>query len=127
MYNTGTILKTNCHNIPFCFHLAICENVNNKILVWHCTPTKENSFGGNIICEDLNEFLKSRNIKNVIANELNSNDIASYVEENKTNKWTALKFNCETFINEICNKKQQTTQLAKAICICGFVVGAYHI
>jgi hypothetical protein len=126
MYKSGDILKTNCHNIPFCFHLAIVAEKNNQIYVWHCTPTQKNKFGGNIICQSLNDFTKDRKIKEVynFAN-LNNEIILNYVNENKFVKWNALTYNCETFINNLTNKNNKTTQLTKAIILSSCIFTYY--
>jgi len=128
LYKTGDILKTNCHNIPMCFHLAICVSEDDNIYVWHCTPSKTNQFGGNIICEELSEFTKDREVREVYHYaDANKDEIVTYANKNKDIKWDAIEYNCETFINHITNSKQKPTQLTKAIVLTTFVVGGLLI
>lgn len=127
-YKNGDILKTNCHNIPLCYHLAICVIDENDIYVWHCTPSKENELGGNIIKEHISEFLLDRKVIKVYKDfDITDNQIYSYAIKNQNKKWDAIQYNCETFVNSVLKNKDNTTQLSRAIVSATFLVGTFLI
>lgn len=127
MYKTGDILKTNCHNIPMCYHLAICVKDVDDVYVWHCTPSKENKFGGNIVCQKLTEFLSDREVQEVYKSSVDAVNISDYAHNNKNVKWDAVQYNCETFINKVTNNGAETTQLARILVVSSLIVGSYLI
>ena len=82
-FNTGDIIKTNCH-LPFCYHVAVVVKDGENCYVYNSTPMHQNEFGGNIICQTLEEFLVNDNrVIDVQPSNISKERIINYVEKNK--------------------------------------------
>ena len=107
-----------------CFHIAITCMYKGELSVFHCTPSKSNIYGGNVICERLDEFLKDRKVKSIYNVDIPIEKIIKNFNQVKFNKWDALNFNCETYINQLIWKEKGSTQLERLFCatlLCGSV------
>ena len=105
------IIYTNCTNIPFCFHVAVTCMYNGKVFVFHNTPTLKNKFGGNVVCQSIEDFLKDRKINKSRDCKINLNNILQNFDEVKYKKWDGYNFNCETYVNQLLYNCNGTTQL----------------
>lgn len=101
-FSEGDILVTNCINYPLflCNHFGIIVIVNGRYCVVNNTPSRVNKFGGNIVCQPINDFLKDRNVIRVIHTDINTRKVENYIKKYPNRKWT-LGYNCKTFIDEI--------------------------
>ena len=120
----NNVLITNCTNLPLCFHVAITCMYNGELCVFHCTPSKSNIYGGNVVCERLDQFLKDRKIKSVYYVDVPVIEIVKNFNQVKYKKWDPLNFNCETYINQLISNNKGSTQLERLFCVtllCGSV------
>jgi len=118
---TGDVVKTTCHDIPFCYHLGVCVIEEGEPMIYHCTPSEKNEIGGNVICETFTDFMKMgdkvRDLIEVYSSNLNTHQIKRYAERNKDKKWDAMQYNCETFINKMLKNGINSTQLQRGLVI----------
>jgi len=114
----NNVIITNCVGIPMCFHIAVVCLYNGVLCVFHCTPTKTNVYGGNVICERLDQFLSNRKVKKMYPANVPMEKIIKNFDQVKYNKWDALNFNCETYINQLVNDNNGTTQLERLFFTC---------
>jgi S-adenosylmethionine synthetase len=102
MYKEGDILVTNCHDYPLlvCKHYGVVAIVNHKLCVFNNTPSKTNRFGGNIVCQPINEFLSERKVIRVEHSNIKTEDIIKYCLPRKKHKWTTF-YNCVKFVKDL--------------------------
>jgi hypothetical protein len=107
MYKEGDILVTNCHDYPLlvCKHYGIVAIVDHKLCVFNNTPSKTNRFGGNIVCQPINEFLADRKVIKVVPSNITTEDIEKYCLPRKKLRWTTF-YNCVKFMNELTKQKR---------------------
>lgn len=121
MLNTGDIITTTCIDIPLCYHLGICVDHGGKTYVLNATPTRVNSFGGNIVCQELDDFIgtgsEKREIISVHPSGLEKRRILIYADENKKRKWDAFRYNCESFVHGLFTNGTKTTQMTRLIIV----------
>lgn len=87
---------------------------NGKLCVFHNTPTLENNFGGNVICQTIEQFLQNRKLKSFADCNITTGEILENFENVKFLKWKSYTFNCETYINQLLYESNGTTQLQRA-------------
>ena len=106
---SGDVIFTTCHNIPLCYHLGIVIFEDGLPIVYNNTPNKKNKFGGNIVAEPLNEFFKNRKFIKIDSIGICPNYVREYSYQNRLEKWNALYFNCEDYVNDIihCQRKSK--------------------
>jgi hypothetical protein len=102
IYREGDIITTKCSDYmwPLCKHYGIVTNYNNKMCVFHNSPGKFNSAGGNIVAQPLNEFLKERCVMKVDRSNIKSKDVIKYSIDRKYIKWN-MGYNCVKYIEDI--------------------------
>ena len=97
----GDVIYTNCDNYILCYHLGIVYSKDDKKYVFHNAPNQMNKYGGTIISESAETYLKNREIYRVVSTSVSNEKILHTTNLNKTQVWDSLIFNCEDFISEI--------------------------
>jgi hypothetical protein len=97
----GAVIYTNCIGNQLCYHLGIVYKKGEKIYVFHNAPTNNNKFGGTIVSEKYEIFIKERYILKIVKTRATNKDILKVSKRNKTEVWDSLFFNCEDYIVEI--------------------------
>lgn len=98
----GDILVTACEDIKIpCQHRAIAYMECGQWWVFQNTPSKFNTYGGNIVSTPLDEFLAQRKLHRVINANLDLDCVRQYNSDNRERKWHVLEFNCEDYVNEV--------------------------
>jgi hypothetical protein len=101
IYQEGDIIITKCNDWPWpCKHYGIVGNYNNRLCVFNNTPSKTNSYGGNVVAQPLHDFLAERCILQVNKSNIKSADILDYCKIVKNKRWT-MDYNCVRFIEDI--------------------------
>jgi hypothetical protein len=97
----GDVIYTNCVGNELCYHLGIVYKKYEDIFVFHNAPTNNNKFGGTIVYERLDEYLKSREIYRIVSTNAKNKDILRVSKKCKREVWDSLFFNCEDYVVEI--------------------------
>jgi hypothetical protein len=97
----GDVIYTNCVGNQLCYHLGIVYTKEEKKYVFHNAPTNNNKFGGTIVSEKYEDFIKDRYILKIVKTRATNKDILKVSKINKTEVWDSLFFNCEDYIVEI--------------------------
>ena len=98
---SGDIIVTDCIGSEFCYHLGIVYKSKNSTFIFHNAPTNANKYGGTVVCEKYDEFIKLREIKNIYRTGKTNQDILRVAKKCKDEVWDSLFFNCEDFVLEI--------------------------
>ena len=102
MFKTGDIITADIKSLPIVKHRAIVvTNELNEPLFYHNTPTQKNKFGGNVICDNLQDFMVGRKIYRIEHTKIKKSDVLQVFEKCKHNKFNLLGFNCYDFVDEI--------------------------
>jgi hypothetical protein len=123
---SGTILITTT-NIPMVKHVGICILLDGKIYVLHNSPVEKNKVGGNVVCDDLNDFLIDREVINKINTYFTSEYLLNKAVNVSKNKWDAKLFNCEDFVNYLTDINIHPTQSAQALAVVSVAVLCTYI
>lgn len=100
--NEGDIVYFTCEGLPICYHVGISVKEHDGLYIYHNTPSLFNKFGGNLVAEPLNDILKKRTVLKVVPQkEICPDTVREYCFNNRTRRWSAVKFNCEDFVNDI--------------------------
>lgn len=78
-------------------HFGIYYNGN----VIHCTPSKTNPFGGNIIADKAQDFFDERAINKVYPSSITAEALEAFVKLHPTAMWELYGLNCESFVRRI--------------------------
>jgi len=97
----GDVIYTNCVGNQLCYHLGIVYTKGEKKYVFHNAPTNNNKFGGTIVSEKYEDFIKNRYILKIVKTRATNKDILKVSKKNKTEVWDSLFFNCEDYVVEI--------------------------
>lgn len=114
------IVYLSCDGIPMCYHIGIAVEENGVMCIYHNTPTITNKYGGNIVCQPVDEMLKTRKITKILSGKLNCPDVVrAYSFKNREKRWNALSFNCEDFVYDIwkCKKVSPFRNTVIATCV----------
>lgn len=109
---TGDIIKSTASRNPFLYHRGIVLVEDGQTLICHNTPMHKNEFGGNVVCEPLNEFLADgRKILEVQPSCLEAEEIAMVTEAVRHIPFHAFTFNCEHYVHLAFECKKKSPQL----------------
>jgi len=97
----GDVIYSNCVGHELCYHLGIVYQKGNRKFVFHNAPTNNNKFGGTIIYEKAEDYLKGRDIIKIAKTTATNNDIIRVSRENRSEVWDSMSFNCEDYVVEI--------------------------
>lgn len=118
--NDGDIIYTSCIGIPLCHHVGIVVFESGYPIIYNNSPRAKNRFGGNIVAQPITEFMKGRTFIKTVSAPNCSDVVRKYSYEKRYERWNALSFNCEDYVNDVmyCSRKSQlrnTWQLALLI------------
>jgi hypothetical protein len=108
---TGDLIKVKSEILPIIYHYGIIQKDGNEIFIIHNHPDSINSKGGNVCKDNLQKFIKGRDIVSVEKTNLKNTDIDEAYEYLKSYKYDFINFNCEHFINLIKGKKYISSQV----------------
>lgn len=97
----GDVIYTNCIGNHLCYHLGIVYHKGKHKYIFHNAPTNNNKFGGTIVSEKFEDFVKGREIMKVIRTNAKNEDILKVSRRCKREVWDTFFFNCEDFVVEI--------------------------
>lgn len=97
----GDVVYTNCIGNHLCYHLGIVYQKGDKKYIFHNAPTNNNKYGGTIISEKAEVFLKGREIVKVIKTHATNEDILRVTRNCKREVWDTFLFNCEDYVVQI--------------------------
>jgi hypothetical protein len=97
----GDVIYSNCVGHEFCYHLGIVYQKGNKKYIFHNAPTNNNKYGGTIIYENAEDYLKGRDIIKIAKTTATNSDIIRVSRENRSEVWDSMNFNCEDYVVEI--------------------------
>jgi hypothetical protein len=104
----GDVIYTNCKDIQMCYHLGIVYDDGKNKYVYHNAPSNLNKYGGTVICEKIEDFLRERDVLKVIKTDAKNEDIVISTRNNKYEVWDTLFFNCEDYVVEIVEGKRKS-------------------
>lgn len=107
----------------FINHTALLVEENNQKVVYHIMPDMWNQYGGNVIVEPLNNFLKGREIVAVRPLTTSPEQIRNFAMANATRIYDKIYFNCEHFNALAQNKAAFSPQVRNWVG--GIAVGSY--
>lgn len=110
---TGDLIKVKSEILPIIYHYGIIQKEDNEIFIIHNHPNSINSKGGNVCKDNLQKFIKGREIVSVEKTNLKSTEIDEAYEYLKSHKYDFISFNCEHFVNLIKEKKYISSQVFK--------------
>lgn len=121
---TGDLIKVKSDFMPMIFHYGIVCREREEFCIYHNDPDKKNRSGGNIVKEDLKDWISGKEIVEVTSSGLDITNIENMVSELKSRKYDLIYFNCEHFVNQIKGKKysQQITNWAVLLGAVGIAV-----
>ena len=112
----------------FIYHYGIVCRDGEELFVYHNDPYKLNFLGGNIIRENFYDWIKAKEIAEVIPTNLDVNDIEKATAALKTYKYHIFDFNCEHFVSKLRDKKPSSPQignwalLISSVIIAGIII-----
>lgn len=97
----GDVIYSNCIGNELCYHLGIVYKKGNLKFVFHNAPTNSNQFGGTVIYEKAEDYLKGRDIYKVVKTNVKNADILKVSKKCRSEVWDTFFFNCEDYVVEI--------------------------
>jgi len=97
----GDVIYTNCIGNELCYHLGIVYVKNGRKYIFHNAPTNSNRFGGTVIFEKIEEFVKGREIYRIVNTNAKNSDILRVSKKCQAEVWDTFFFNCEDYVVEI--------------------------
>lgn len=97
----GDVIYTNCIGNHLCYHLGIVYQKGDKKYVFHNAPTNSNKYGGTIISERAEVFLKGRDIVKIVKTNATNEDILHVTRNCRSEVWDTFLFNCEDYVVQI--------------------------
>lgn len=110
---TGDLIKLKAEVLPILYHYGIIEKQGNDLFIYHNQTDKINQNGGNLVCEPLEKYIKSRDIISVTKTNLSSTDLKKMYNSLKGLKYDFINFNCEHYVNFASDNKFVSNQVFK--------------
>jgi len=98
---TGDIIKVKSNFLPIIFHYGIVVRNDENFVVYHNDPERINLRGGNIIKENTIDWIKDKEIVEVISTNHTIKSIEDTVKKNIYKKYDFFNYNCEHFVLSI--------------------------
>lgn len=96
-FRTGDFVTARVKSLPILLHRGIIVVEDNCVSVYHNTPMYKNFSGGSVVKENIEEWLKSRDITSIEPTDMTQ----EYIEEKSMQlahrPFNLLKFNCEQY------------------------------
>lgn len=103
---TGDVIYSSCTDINMpCRHSGIVFEHNFEKFVLHNTPDGRNRHGGSVIADRLDEFVKDREIYEIVRTNVGKSRILEVYNKNRGRIWDAFSFNCEDFVSQIVHRE----------------------
>lgn len=97
---TGDTITTKSKLLPLYVHHGVIEIKEDEVFIVHLHPKKINSSGGNLVKEPLEKWLTGgREIVSVESTNLDSETLNQLYKDLESEKYDALNYNCEHFVN----------------------------
>lgn len=106
--NDGDIIYTSCTGLPLCYHVGIVFRKNDSLVVYNCTPNVKNQYGGNVVIQEFDSFMIDRKFIKTVPSDNCLDFVHEYSYANRFQKWDALRYNCEDYVNEINQGKKSS-------------------
>jgi hypothetical protein len=101
-FDMGDVIYTNCSDISgVCYHLGIVFDDGKQKLVFHNAPNNQNKYGGTVVCENIEDFLKDRYIIKVEKTNATNDNILRVTKLCRHEIWDTFYFNCEDYVVQI--------------------------
>jgi len=97
----GDVIYTNCIGTQLCYHIGIVYEKGNNKYVFHNAPTHKNRFGGTVIYERIEDFVKGRDINKIVRTGVKNKEILKVTKKCRSEVWDSFFFNCEDYVVEI--------------------------
>jgi hypothetical protein len=97
----GDVIYTNCIGNELCYHLGVVYVAKGMKYIFHNAPTNNNRFGGTVIFEKAEDFVKDREIYRIVSTNAKNSDILRVSNKCRTEVWDTFFFNCEDYVVEI--------------------------
>lgn len=110
---TGDLIKLKTEFLPILYHYGIIEVQDNVMYIYHNQTDKINSNGGSLVLEELNNYIKGKDIISVTETKLSSSDLSQMYNSLKSLKYDFINFNCEHFVNFATDRKFISNQVFK--------------
>jgi len=104
----GDVIYSNCIGNELCYHLGIVYEKNGVKYVFHNAPTNSNRFGGTVIYEHIDDYLKDRFIFEVVKTNAKNEDILRVSKNCRSEVWDSFTFNCEDYVVEVVQGERQS-------------------
>lgn len=109
---TGDLLKFKADTfLPLLYHYGIVSFEGGKKYIYHLQTSRENKYGGNLIRDNFDEYVKGREILEVQNLKLNREEFQEVLEKIKKEKYNVFTNNCEHFVHYLKDKKAVSPQL----------------
>ncbi len=96
-FRTGDFITARVKSLPFLYHRGLIVVEDTCVYIYHNTPMYKNFAGGNVIKENVADWLKSRDITSVEP----TNITKEYIEEMSLllapRSFNLFSFNCEQY------------------------------
>lgn len=97
----GDVIYTNCVGNHLCYHLGIVYQKGDKKYIFHNAPINSNKYGGTIVSEKFEDFIKGREVVKILKTYATNEDILKVTRECKREVWDTFLFNCEDYVVQI--------------------------
>lgn len=96
-FRTGDFITARVKSLPFILHRGIIVVEDNCVSVYHNTPMCKNFAGGSIVKENIEEWLKSRDITSIEPTDMTQEYIEEMSLQLADRPFNLLSFNCEQY------------------------------
>lgn len=109
---TGDLIKFKADTfLPLLYHYGIVSFEGGKKYIYHLQTSRENKYGGNLIRDNFDDYVKGREILEVQNLNLNREEFQEVLEKIKKEKYNVFTNNCEHFVHYLKDKKAVSPQL----------------
>lgn len=110
-FRTGDFVTARVKSLPFILHRGIVVVDNGCVNIYHNTPMYHNAHGGSLVKENIQEWLKSRDITSIVPTSLTQDTIETTANNLSNRKFNLFTFNCEQFAFLLKDGKPRSPQL----------------
>lgn len=95
------VIITKVDDMPLIYHWGILVDIDGGSFVVHNPLRGSNRYGGSVIIEPLNDFIKSRSIIHVRPMDISSDHVIKKSFEHAGRPFDIYSWNCEQFIRAV--------------------------
>jgi hypothetical protein len=107
-FHEGDVVYTTCCDYALCHHVGIVYFDGVKRLIYHNDPSNSNRYGGTVVAEPYEKFIKGRVLNRIVTTNATNEDILRVAKKCRNEQWNSLFFNCEDFVLEIVEGKRRS-------------------